>query len=220
MEGSLTSNGVTEHGTSNGSNGDMQIEEICNAQVAGSIEGDNDAGRYLVAGKHLKSGEVVLSEYPIVAGPLYTRSKPVCLQCLKKLSAETVVNCPLCGAPLCGDAACLEGGRWHAMECSVLQAAGYQISIQNWDADCPIYSCITVLRGLLLQQKDAGAWKILNSFMDHDQVRFVAGSQFTTRIYLFPVEIFRKALQNNPVRKVFIICIGPQCEGLSHVADP
>ena len=56
--------------------------------------------------------------------------------------------------------------------------------------------------------------------MDHDQVRFVAGSQFTTRIYLFPVEIFRKALQNNPVRKVFIICIGPQCEGLSHVADP
>ncbi len=56
----------------------------------------------------------------------------------------------------------------------VLEKAGYEISIQNWDADCPIYSCITILRALLVEQANPAHWKILQTFMDHDQV----GCQF------------------------------------------
>ena len=54
----------------------------------------------------------------VVSGPLYTRSKPVCLQCLKKLTGQaTIVNCERCKAPLCSTS-CMNG-KWHAMECKV-----------------------------------------------------------------------------------------------------
>ena len=51
-------------------------------------------GRYLVAGRDLEDGEVILEEYPLVAGPLYTRSRPLCLGCLKGTISSRPINDP------------------------------------------------------------------------------------------------------------------------------
>ena len=51
-------------------------------------------GRYLVAGRDLEDGEVILEEYPLVAGPLYTRSRPLCLGCLKETISSRLINDP------------------------------------------------------------------------------------------------------------------------------
>jgi len=169
----VVDNGIHENhnvdgADTNGVNGVHDNPEVCHAEVAGAPE--SNEGHYLVAANDIQAGQFVISEYPIVTGPLYTRSKPVCLQCLKKLTGpDDVVICERCKAPLCS----LEcsNGKWHALECKVLQKAGYEISIQNWEADCPIYSCITILRALLLEQANPAHWKILQTFMDHDQDR-------------------------------------------------
>jgi len=163
-------NDVTANPVDEVVNGETQI---CLADVAGAP--DHSEGHYLVANTDINAGDVVLSDYPLVSGPLYTRSKPVCLQCLKKLTGQaTIVNCERCKAPLCSTS-CMNG-KWHAMECKVLESAGYEITIENWEADCPIYSCITVLRGLLVQQLNNEQSRILDSFMDHDKERAVKDS--------------------------------------------
>ena len=131
---------------------------------------DTPEGHYLIASKDLKAGETIISEYPMVAGPVYTKSKPVCLQCLKKLTKPSdVINCARCKAPLCS-VQC-SNGQWHAMECGIFKESGFEFDIQNWDDDCPVYSCITVLRGLLVEQENPEHWKIIQSFMDHDHER-------------------------------------------------
>ena len=76
-----------------------------------------------------------------MTGPLYTRSKPVCLQCLKKLTGpDDVVICERCKAPLCS----LEcsNGKWHALECKV----SYFLSLSKLHARKVIYElCIKAL---------------------------------------------------------------------------
>ncbi len=51
------------------------------------------------------------------------------------------------------------------------QAAEYQPNIEDWTAPCPIYSCITVLRCLLLRESNPAAWTLLDSLMDHEAER-------------------------------------------------
>ena len=138
-----------------------------------------DQGRYMVAGRDLRQGEVILSEYPLVAGPLYTRSKPVCLGCLRLVAGNTY-RCGGCGLPVC-DAAC-EQAAIHRQECKVFQAAGFKLEVEDWTAYCPIYSCITILRALLLQETDPAAWSVIDSLMDHEEER-VAKDSPTWRVH-------------------------------------
>jgi hypothetical protein len=90
-------------------------------EVRGGSEdnGGGGDGRYLVAGRDLAAGEVVLSEYPLVAGPIYTRTRPVCLECLRWVDAGAY-RCAGCRFPLCGEA-CRAGSR-HQLECKIFQA--------------------------------------------------------------------------------------------------
>merc|ERR1712106_167066 len=132
------------------------------------VEDSKDAGRYLVANRTINKGEEVMSDYPVVCGPIYTRSKPACLNCLKLATSESY-RCSKCEFPVC-DKEC-EDGVWHQNECSVFQSAGYKGGTINCDELCPVYSCVTPLRLLLLKKFSPQAWSIVDTFMDHDEDR-------------------------------------------------
>ena len=44
-------------------------------------------------------GDCVMVEEGVVVGPLYTRTVPVCLECLR--TGPSLAPCPRCGWPLC-----------------------------------------------------------------------------------------------------------------------
>ena len=132
------------------------------------VEDSPEAGRYLVATRTINKGEVVLSDYPAVCGPIYTRSKPTCLNCLKVATPDSY-RCRKCGFPVC-DEEC-EAGVWHRRECQVFQSAGYKAGTISCQELCPVYSCITPLRLLLLKKFSDPAWDVVNTFMDHDEDR-------------------------------------------------
>nr|XP_012144345.1 PREDICTED: uncharacterized protein LOC100876879 isoform X3 [Megachile rotundata] len=68
-------------------------------------------GRYYIAARNIKAGEIVLKDdRPLVAGPMHN-SVPVCLGCYMVLHENTAVPCTKCGWPLCQN--CKE----HGTEC-------------------------------------------------------------------------------------------------------
>ncbi|XP_037915115.1 uncharacterized protein LOC119654024 [Hermetia illucens] len=65
------------------------------------IKKSETLGRYLVALRPIKAGEVIIHELPVAFGPP-TSSEPVCLGCNKKVSFyETPYRCPGCHWPIC-----------------------------------------------------------------------------------------------------------------------
>ena len=80
------------------------------------VKEEEGQGRYLVAGRDIVDGDTILEEYPLVAGPLYTRSRPVCLGCLKLVGPDSP-RCSSCGFPLCSRAC--ETSKLHRAECKV-----------------------------------------------------------------------------------------------------
>lgn len=83
-------------------------------------------GRYCVAARLIKKGEVILRESPLIVGPkMFTT--PVCLGCMKKLSPlpshTDYYKCSKCKWPMCSKAC--ENDSWHRDECKVFQQANY-----------------------------------------------------------------------------------------------
>ena len=56
------------------------------------------AGRYVVATRDIKAGEVIFEEQPVTAGPKQF-TPPVCLGCFDPVDGSFV--CPRCGWPMC-----------------------------------------------------------------------------------------------------------------------
>lgn len=125
-------------------------------------------GRWLTATRDIQKGEVILREEPLVTGPIYTRSRAVCLECLKNASEESY-RCTICNFPVC-DQKC-QSGRWHKLECSLFESSGYRADIKSCVALSPFYSCITPLRLLALREAIPEVWAVADKFMDHDDAR-------------------------------------------------
>ena len=64
-----------------------------------------------------------------------------------------------------------ETGRWHSLECEVLASAQEKVEITDYQANCPLFSCITPLRMLLLRRTDPAAWRVVDTLMDHNDDR-------------------------------------------------
>ena len=147
------------------------------------VEYDPEIGRYLVATRKIKQGELIRFESPIVIGPC-TRSKPQCLECFKKVNWNKSYRCSKCRFPLCSKEC--EEGKYHKTECDLLNSAGYKAEDWQIDEFYPAYSAITVLRLLLLlerrskfrelgkdnrkQMNSDGMW---DHMMDHNEERKV-----------------------------------------------
>ncbi|XP_033608644.1 SET domain-containing protein SmydA-8 isoform X3 [Cryptotermes secundus] len=87
-----------------------------------SIERTDTLGRYLVATRDIKPGEVILKEKPLVVGPRVD-SFPICLACYRPLPIYQESRCSRClVAPVCG-VHCERQGAHSEPECILLREA-------------------------------------------------------------------------------------------------
>lgn len=108
------------------------------------VQESPELGRFAVAAKDLKAGEIVFHEIPFAVGPK-TDSLPVCLNCNCFVHGDC--KCTLCGWPLCAD--CNEkGSGLHANnECKVFQQHKVKFQgITDPEDICHQLDCVTPLR--------------------------------------------------------------------------
>ena len=125
---------------------------------------DPSKGKVLVATRDIKPWEGVLKDTALITAP---SSSPVCLGCLVPVSGEVV--CTLCKWPLCRQE-CQEE-QSHQEECKLFKTSKIAPVRDQLDRSLGIYSFISVLRVLLLKEKDIKAWKIIQEMMDHWEER-------------------------------------------------
>ena len=107
-------------------------------------------GRYMVATRDLKAGEILFQEFPVSAGPKMNCSS-MCLGCHKILSLNNVkalnYKCSKCFWPLCGPYC--ENLMPHMEECNLMASK----NIKCYDSSPPYY-LILPLRVLLLKKSN------------------------------------------------------------------
>jgi len=125
-------------------------------------------GRYLVATRDLKPGEMIISETPLVIGPQAV-TPPVCLACYKPVTNKYV--CPKCGWPMCNEK-CAKSPV-HEAECNLTQIRGSPIQMPAgvFNKPYPVYEVITILRCLYLKQTFDAKWKKLRELEPHEEAR-------------------------------------------------
>ncbi|KAI5712324.1 hypothetical protein M8J76_002915 [Diaphorina citri] len=127
---------------------------------------DKVLGRYYIASRSIKAGEVVLREPPLVQGPCQMTG-PVCLGCLKAISYHSSEECPKCGWPLCRDPKCRESEH-HTPECDwTANKRGKKIKISNFTTPHPSYECIIALRCLYKKSYQPQIWDKLMQLEAH-----------------------------------------------------
>jgi len=127
-----------------------------------------DIGRYLVATRDLKPGEMIISETPLVIGPQAV-TIPVCLACYKPATNKYL--CPKCGWPMCSST-CAKASV-HEAECSLTAARGSPIQMPSnaFNKPYPVYEVVTILRCLYLKQTSEAKWKKLRELEPHEEAR-------------------------------------------------
>ncbi|GAB0095454.1 SET domain-containing protein [Sergentomyia squamirostris] len=131
------------------------------------VECDENVGRFLVASRNLKFGDVILKEQPLIIGPSQVTA-PVCLGCLQEIQQESAKKCSRCGWPMCSDDC--EKSTNHSAECKLTEARG-GITIEHFIAPHPIYQCILTLRCLLLKDTSPEKWEKLSQLESHTELR-------------------------------------------------
>lgn len=133
-------------------------------------------GRYLVANRDLRAGDLIIKVDPIVVGPC-AESSPVCLGCSTDLPRcqKKQYKCPLCGWPLCS-AKCkgIKKDLGHSTyECDELRKHRVSDFIQDCsDQDAShVYEALLTLRCLLLKTHRRDMWEKLIEMESHNELR-------------------------------------------------
>ncbi|XP_055372325.1 SET domain-containing protein SmydA-8 [Condylostylus longicornis] len=136
------------------------------------IKSNEKYGRYLVASRNIRAGEIVLKEKALVSGPSQITG-PVCIGCMKGLEEDDGhTECDNCGWPICSKE-CAKIPE-HAVECEITKARG-KVEISNYISPHPIYQCVTPLRCMLLKKTNPENWSKLIQLESHENIR--RGSQ-------------------------------------------
>uniref|UniRef100_A0A1B0CV13 Putative histone tail methylase n=1 Tax=Lutzomyia longipalpis TaxID=7200 RepID=A0A1B0CV13_LUTLO len=131
-----------------------------------------ELGRYGVASRDLKAGEILHTETPMVVGPKQD-SAVVCLGCNIFLDGTSAgPRCSTCGWPLCPE--CDDSqAPLHRAECRVF--AKNRVKFQNLPKEamvCLQLDCITPLRLLLAKEADPQRWEQEVAHMEyHEEAR-------------------------------------------------
>lgn len=130
---------------------------------------NDELGRYGVAGKDLKAGEILHTETPLVVGPKQD-SAVVCLGCNIFLDGTSSgPRCSKCGWPLCPDCENSEAPL-HRGECGVF--VENKVKFQNLPREamiCLQLDCIAPLRFLLAKEAYPDRWEKEVSQMEHHE---------------------------------------------------
>lgn len=124
-------------------------------------------GRYMVAARDLKAGEVLFREVAVVHGPKML-SHPICLGCHKALIPKSpktgFYRCSSCSWPLCSKHC--ENLAPHVEECKLMASKHYKCPIKtNFSSLSDTVYWIFPLRFLLLKRSQPKMW---GSFTDRD----------------------------------------------------
>ncbi|XP_066945423.1 uncharacterized protein [Macrobrachium rosenbergii] len=125
-----------------------------------------ELGRYMVASRDLKAGDVILKEDPIVVGPKQI-TEPICLGCYKRVDGS--YRCQKCHWPLCGPQC--ERSPDHLPECVVGAEIGSPIEITNFEEPNHFYEVVFPLRCLALKKKSPRKYEQILALDSHYEDR-------------------------------------------------
>ena len=112
-------------------------------------------GRYMIAARDLKAGDVLFKEYSVAFGPKMI-STPICLGCHKNIEMNTsksTYKCSKCSWPMCSKLC--ENLPPHQGECKLMATKKIKCPIQNCGgARESAYGLILPLRVLMLKKND------------------------------------------------------------------
>ncbi|XP_059617485.1 SET domain-containing protein SmydA-8 [Phlebotomus argentipes] len=198
-------------------------------------------GRYGVAKRDLKAGEVLHTELPFVVGPKQDTAV-ACLGCNVYLDGTSAgPRCSQCGWPLCPDCENSDAPL-HRTECRLFTQN--HVKFQNLPKEamiCLQLDCITPLRLLLAKEADPERWEQELSQMEYhevarrqtpawkvDQVNIVQYLRGPCKLSRFPEALIQQVcgilevnsfeahtLSGNPVR-----CIFPKLAIFAHSCVP
>ncbi|CAH2230026.1 jg20236 [Pararge aegeria aegeria] len=178
-------------GRNDGRNKENIIEGGCEASQATEAEGEakpkkelsyeikhsDVMGRYIVATKALKAGEVIIEEPALAVGPC-SGCAIICLGCYRELDEANLTKCAGCKWPLCSSS-CFGVGRYtgHSVyECDTLKAVPPDYNGIEDLKDS--YQALMPLRCLLLKKADPDKWAALSAMEAHNSVRRARGDIF------------------------------------------
>ncbi|XP_026471009.1 SET and MYND domain-containing protein DDB_G0277331-like [Ctenocephalides felis] len=155
------------------------------------VEKSDTLGRYLVASRTIKSGEIILKEKPAVKGPAQNTG-PVCMGCLENVNESNSIPCEFCGWPFC-DIECQKTSK-HKAECEFTVKYRGKVNVSNWVTPHPLFRLVTPLRVLLLENDS----EKLNALESHCELRKNTRQWADDNIYV--VQAMRRLFPNHPFK--------------------
>lgn len=124
-----------------------------------------EAGKYLIASRRLREGQVLFQEFPLMMGPVSV-SPLVCLGCHCAIEGTDFPRCPECHWPLCSSACA--SSSVHRIECSVLAADTRRIGPPTSQGPPTLrYDSILLLRCLSLRSNRPSDWETMLDMVSH-----------------------------------------------------
>lgn len=119
-----------------------------------------EMGRYGVASRDLRAGEIAYEDTPFAVGPS-VGSAPLCLECACPVDGcAGGARCPRCGWPLCEKCGAeIEASVYHKAECELFAKHGSKFqNVEDSSEACVQLDCITPLRVLLAKEANPDWW--------------------------------------------------------------
>ncbi|CAH0588795.1 unnamed protein product [Chrysodeixis includens] len=136
-------------------------------------------GRYLVATRDIRPGEVIVEEPAIAVGPC-SGCGLICLGCYRELDEANLAKCQGCKWPMCSSS-CPGSGKYtghSTYECETLKGIPPDYSKLEDLKDS--YQALMPLRCLLLKKADPKKWSALSAMESHNEMRRARGDIWPT----------------------------------------
>ncbi|CAG4982109.1 unnamed protein product [Colias eurytheme] len=134
-------------------------------------------GRYIVASRDIKAGEVIIEAPALAVGPC-SGCNIICLGCYRELEEKNLSKCAGCTWPLCCST-CPGLGKYtghSTYECEALKQA--TPSYDNMEDLKDSYNALMPLRCLLQKSADPEKWEEIMSMEAHNELRRARGDIF------------------------------------------
>ncbi|XP_075980482.1 SET domain-containing protein SmydA-8-like isoform X2 [Anticarsia gemmatalis] len=155
--------------------GDQTPEPVVEKKnVCYEIRHSDVMGRYLVAGRDIRAGEVIIEEPALAVGPC-TGCGLICLGCYRELEEISLAKCQGCKWPMCSSA-CPGIGKYtghSTYECDTLKKIPPDYSKLEDLKDS--YQALMPLRCLLLKKFDPEKWRAVSTMEAHNELRRARG---------------------------------------------
>ncbi|XP_049876356.1 SET domain-containing protein SmydA-8-like isoform X2 [Pectinophora gossypiella] len=152
-----------------GEQGDAQ-EQISPEKLCYEVKHSDVMGRYLVATRDIRPGEVIIEEPALAVGPC-SGCALICLGCYRELDETNFVKCQGCKWPMCSSS-CPGRGKYtghSTYECDTLK--GIPPDYPKMDDLKDSYQALMPLRCLLLKKADPMKWAKVWAMEAHNEMR-------------------------------------------------